>query len=61
MNNLYYSPQELAGLLRVSVRTLANWRCLEKGPRYSKVSGKSIMYPKVEVLKYIKENMKGGQ
>lgn len=39
-----YRQEELARLLGLSVRTLANWRWLRKGPPYVKIE-KKIFYP----------------
>lgn len=49
-NDVYLTPAELSARFkgRISVRTLANWRCLGHGPRYTKVGG-SILYPLAEV------------
>lgn len=46
----YLTPDELSRRFRnrVSVRTLANWRCLGIGPRYRKIGGR-ILYPVDEV------------
>ena len=38
------NPTELAARLRVSERTLYNWRRLDKGPRWVK-EGHTIRYP----------------
>lgn len=43
---LYLTPRDLNERLRgmISVRTLANWRCLGIGPRFTKAGGR-ILYP----------------
>lgn len=47
----YLTPEELSRRLRgaISVRTLANWRCVRQGPRFTKAGGK-ILYPLAEVI-----------
>lgn len=50
-NNKHLKPAELAARLRVSIKTLAHWRCKGEGPRYLKVGGR-ILYPQDEVAHY---------
>ncbi len=49
----YLTAQELSDRYRgeISVRTLANWRCLGVGPKYTKVGGR-ILYPLAEVTSW---------
>jgi hypothetical protein len=49
----YLTPDELSARFRgeISVRTLANWRCLSVGPRYTKIGGR-VLYPLAEVEKW---------
>lgn len=49
----YLTPQDLHARWkkRVAVRTLANWRCLGTGPKYTKVGGR-ILYPLNEVVEW---------
>lgn len=49
----YLTPQELSDRYRgeITVRTLANWRCLGVGPKFTKVGGR-ILYPLAEVLSW---------
>lgn len=46
----YLTPEELSARFRdrISVRTLANWRCLGLGPKFVKVGGR-ILYPADQV------------
>lgn len=46
----YLTPEELSKRYRgrVAVRTLANWRCLGYGPKFSKIGGR-ILYPLHEI------------
>ncbi len=41
----YLNPSEVAALLRVTERTLRNWRAAGKGPYFIK-HGSTIRYPK---------------
>lgn len=44
----HLSPREAAHLIRVTPKTLSNWRALNIGPRYTKLSpgrGGRIRYP----------------
>lgn len=52
-NDVYLTPEELSARYkgRITVRTLANWRCLGQGPRYSKIGG-AILYPLDELLRW---------
>ena len=40
----FLTPQEAGGLLRISTRTLANWRSQGSGPCYRKLGGR-VVYP----------------
>ncbi len=46
------TTKELARILKMSHRTLENWRGLNKGPRYRKVGGK-ILYDKQDIQAFI--------
>lgn len=50
-NHQYLTPDELSARFRgeISTRTLANWRCLGTGPRFTKIGGR-VLYPLAEVL-----------
>lgn len=41
----YLTPEQVSQRLagRISVRTLANWRCLGTGPRFTRIGGR-ILY-----------------
>lgn len=43
------TPEEAAEILRISARTLSNWRALGKGPPYRKVGGR-VVYPRATML-----------
>lgn len=52
-DTLYLTPGELHVRLKrsISVRTLANWRCLGVGPKFTRAGGR-ILYPLAEVEKW---------
>ena len=52
MQNLL-TPAEAAKILKVSVGTLANWRCKKQGPKFKKINGKAIRYREVDLKKFI--------
>jgi hypothetical protein len=52
------TPAEVAGVLRVSVKTLSNWRWRGVGPAWVK-AGHSVRYQWSEVRKYQQDNRKG--
>lgn len=54
-NNPYLTPDELSARYhgRIAIRTLANWRCLGGGPKFTKVGGR-ILYSMVEVMAWEK-------
>lgn len=52
-NTVYLTPEQVSARYqgKIAVRTLANWRCLGIGPRYSKIGG-AILYPLDELVKW---------
>jgi predicted site-specific integrase-resolvase len=50
------TPVEVADRLRVSVGTLANWRCRGEGPKFAKF-GSRVLYPLSEVERYEKRQV----
>ena len=44
MNKLFYRPNEVANILSISTRTLANKRALGNGPPFLKLEG-IVRYP----------------
>lgn len=53
MKNLM-TPVEVADLLQVAVRTLADWRYRKVGPRYIKV-GQVIRYKREDINAYMRQ------
>jgi predicted DNA-binding transcriptional regulator AlpA len=47
--------REAAGFLCYSVRALQNWRVRGGGPRFVKVSGRSVRYRRRDILAWIEE------
>lgn len=56
----YLTPEQLSERWGNTVvpRTLANWRCLAKGPRYMKAGGK-VVYPLDEIEAWEKGRLAG--
>lgn len=53
------TPDEIAAYLKKSEQTLANWRSLGKGPRYTKV-GHGVRYTWADVDKWVAGRPSGG-
>lgn len=47
-------PKDVEEIYSISVRTLANWRSLGKGPGYVKAGGK-VLYPIYELQKWFQK------
>lgn len=49
------TPEELAGVLQVEPKTLANWRGMNppRGPRFVKI-GSLVRYRTLDVIAYVK-------
>lgn len=56
---VFLEPVELSGMIKVSERTLENWRLQKKGPEYIRL-GKGgcakVLYSLDEVLRWMKED-----
>lgn len=50
----YMTPEEAAQLLRISARTLSNWRSAGTGPTYKKIGGR-VVYPRQAVVSFFLE------
>jgi predicted site-specific integrase-resolvase len=55
----YWTPEELAGFLSVTLETLKKWRSIGRGPAYVKM-GRRAMYPKQDVLDWIERQKHNG-
>ena len=53
-HDLMLTPEEVALALKISVRTLADWRQRKMGPIYTRV-GSQIRYPVADVRDYLEE------
>lgn len=49
------NEKEAAGILCYSVRALQNWRCRGGGPKFIKVSSRSIRYQRRDLNEWIEE------
>lgn len=52
----FMTTKELAELLRIPAGSLNNWRTRGGGPPFLKF-GQRVLYPREEVMKFIKENV----
>jgi excisionase family DNA binding protein len=59
MSHNLMSPDDLAQLLNVPVRTLGQWRYLRQGPPYLKV-GRHVRYHPDEVEGWLRTKSHGG-
>jgi len=55
----HLTVNETGELLRREISTLRRWRRLGIGPRYVRLEGGSILYPRAEVERYLAEHMRG--
>ena len=49
------NEHEAADMLCYTVRALQNWRCRGGGPKFVKVSGRSVRYRRRDLLAWIEE------
>lgn len=57
MVRLSYKTQEAADLLGVSKRQLEEWREQGKGPAYSRIGPKLVVYPHATLIKYLDRHL----
>lgn len=50
------TPEEVAQYLRISQKTLANWRCADRGPRYLRI-GRDIRYPENALVDWLEQGV----
>lgn len=55
----YLTTADVAGMIQVSLPTLARWRTSNQGPPFVKIEG-SIRYPRDAVQKWLNERTLGG-
>lgn len=55
-----FTPEQVAKLLSVSIRTLEDWRYKKKGPKYIRLMGKQsgIRYPEDLLDDFLAEEMR---
>ena len=46
---------EVAGILKMTIHTLRNWRVRSHGPPFIRISGRSIRYRRSDVEEWIEE------
>jgi len=56
---IYYTTQEVAAMLKLSPRTLENWRNLRQGPAFVKF-GTRVLYSAEAIADYAAANTIGG-
>ncbi|MDX2177112.1 MAG: helix-turn-helix domain-containing protein [Candidatus Sumerlaeia bacterium] len=49
---------QAAALLQVPEKTLATWRSRGLGPRFSKLGGKHVRYPRTEIQRFIEAGLR---
>lgn len=54
-NTCIYNNAMAAAFLNIKPSTLAKWRCMHRGPRYSKI-GKRVVYELKDLMEYIENN-----
>ena len=55
------SPTTLGGILEVSPKTLANWRCLRIGPVPIRLEGGLVRYRRVDVDAWLEAQAAAGR
>ena len=55
----YWTPEDLAAFLSVTLETLKKWRSIGRGPAFVKM-GRRPMYPKQDVLDWIERQKHNG-
>jgi excisionase family DNA binding protein len=54
----YLAPEQVADILKVSEKTLTNWRHRGKGLPFYKPSGRTVLYKMSDVENYIESTFK---
>ncbi|MFC1544602.1 helix-turn-helix transcriptional regulator [Gemmatimonadota bacterium] len=50
-----FDEREVSQLLRLSVQTLRNWRCIGRGPKYLKINGYTVRYRAVDIQNFLSQ------
>jgi excisionase family DNA binding protein len=53
------TPEQLAELLNIPVRTLGQWRYVGRGPRYIR-AGRHVRYDPAEIDEWLRSHREGG-
>jgi predicted DNA-binding transcriptional regulator AlpA len=51
----FLTPTELSSRIGIAVQTLARWRCEGKGPVFTKIGGKKVLYRASEVDRWLED------
>lgn len=51
----FLTPTELSGQIGIAVQTLARWRCEGRGPVFTKIGGKKVLYRTSEVDRWLED------
>jgi excisionase family DNA binding protein len=51
----YLTPEEVAERLRLSPRTLSNWRAKGKGPKCIRIEGGRVRYPEADFIDWLRQ------
>lgn len=54
------TPEEVADMLRVSLRALQQWRGRRQGPPWVRLGHTTVRYPRQELLAWLKEQRHEG-
>lgn len=57
----WVSQSEAAEIIGVSARTLYNWRCEGKGPKYAQVGERMYRYYTRDLHAFMKSNIENGE
>ncbi len=58
MTTIYYTTKEVAAMLKISPRTLENWRNLRQGPAFAKF-GSRVLYSSEAIAAFAAANTVG--
>ncbi len=58
VNEVFLIEQEVAPILRVSIRTLQKWRVNGKGPPFIRVSARAIRYRRSDLDGWIERRLR---